>query len=119
MAQFGLRKYQRLERLVPVRYYGDGIVGEGIIQDLSLTGSYMTGNAWVSVGTTLALELFVPGNSEALLIDRVTVTWIKGSEFGVNFDVLQPKVAEQMTILIATLVKIQLSSYVADHIGST
>jgi hypothetical protein len=110
MAVFVMRKHQRLKRLVPVRYRGDGIVGEGIIQDLSLSGSYLTGNAPVSVGIALALELFVPGNSEPLLIDHVTVKWVKGSEFGVNFDMLQPKVVEQITTLISTLVKTRQNS---------
>ena len=67
---FVMRKNQRLKKLVPVRYLGDGIAGEGIINDLSLSGSYMTGNAPVSVGLALALQMFVPGNSEPLLIDR-------------------------------------------------
>jgi len=110
MAGFVMRKYQRLKRLMPVRYRGDGIVGEGIIQDLSLSGSYLTGNAPVSVGIALALELFVPGNSEPVLIDRGTVKWVKGSEFGVTFDTLQPKVVERITTLMATLVKTQYDS---------
>jgi len=59
MAGFGMRKHQRLKRLVPVRYLGDGMTGEGIIKDLSLSGSYMTGNAPVSVGMTLVLQMFV------------------------------------------------------------
>lgn len=110
MAEFVLRKHQRLKRLVPVRYRGDGIVGEGIIQDLSLSGSYLTGNAPVSVGIALALELLVPGNSEPLLIDRVTVKWVKGSEFGVNFDTLPLTVTERITTLISTLLKTQQDS---------
>ena len=110
MAEFVMRKHQRLKRLVPVRYRGDGIVGEGIIQDLSLSGSYLTGNAPVSVGIALALELLVPGNSEPLLIDRVTVKWVKGSEFGIDFDTPQPKVAERITQVISTLVKTQHGS---------
>ena len=107
MAGFVLRKHQRLKRLVPVRYSGDGIVGEGIIQDLSLSGSYLTGNVPVSVGIALALELFVPANSEPLLIDRGTVKWVKGSEFGVNFDTLPLTVTERITTLISTLLKTQ------------
>ena len=110
MAEFVMRKHQRLKRLVPVRYRGDGIVGEGIIQDLSLSGSYLTGNAPVSVGIALALELLVPGHSESLLIDRVTVKWVKGSEFGVNFDTLELKVVERITTLISTPVKTQHDS---------
>jgi hypothetical protein len=53
MAGFAMRKNQRLKKLVPVRYLGDGIAGEGIIEDLSLSGSYITGkhrslSAWRS-----------------------------------------------------------------------
>jgi PilZ domain len=107
MAGFVMRKDQRLKRLVPVRYLRDGIAGEGIIKDLSLSGSYMTGNAPVSVGMALALQMFVPGDPEPLLIDRAIVKWVTGSEFGVDFDMLQPTVAERITTVISTLVKTQ------------
>ena len=107
MAGFVMRKDQRLKKLVPVRYLGDGMAGEGIIKDLSLSGSYMTGNAPVSVGMTLALQIFVPGDPEPLLIDRAIVKWVKGSEFGVDFDRPQPKGAERITKIISTLVKSQ------------
>jgi hypothetical protein len=59
MAWFFRRKQQRLTRLVSVQYRGDGMTGEGIIKDLSLSGSYMTGNAPVSVGMALALQMFL------------------------------------------------------------
>ena len=107
MAGFVMRKDQRLKKLVPVRYLGNGMAGEGIIKDLSLSGSYMTGNAPVSVGMTLALQIFVPGDPEPLLIDRAIVKWVKGSEFGVDFDTPQPTVAERITQIISTLVKTQ------------
>ena len=105
MAGFVMRKNHRLKKLVPVRYLRDGIAGEGIIKDLSLSGSYITGNAPVSVGMALGLQIFVPGDPVPLLIDRVTVKWVKGSEFGVDFDTPLPKVAERITKVISTLVK--------------
>jgi hypothetical protein len=107
MAGFAIRKHQRLKRLVPVRYRRDGIVGEVITKDLSLSGSYMTGNAPVSVGMALALHMFVPGDPEPLLIDRAIVKWVKGCEFGVDFATSQPKMAERITTVISTLVKTQ------------
>jgi hypothetical protein len=110
MAGFVMRKHQRLKRLVPVRYLGDGIAGEGIIKDLSLSGSHMTGNVPVSVGTVLALQMFMPGDPEPLLIDRAIVKWVKRSEFGVDFDTPLPKVAERITTVISTLVKTQHGS---------
>ena len=110
MAGFAMRKNQRLKKLVPVRYLGDGTAGEGIIKDLSLSGSYITGNVPVSIGMELALQIFVPGDPLPLLIDRATVKWIKGSEFGVDFDTPQPSVAERITQVISTLVKTQHGS---------
>ncbi|MEO6110768.1 MAG: hypothetical protein ABIQ24_02915 [Nitrospiraceae bacterium] len=117
MAGFAIRKHQRLKKLVPVRYLGDGIAGEGIINDLSLSRSYMTGNrnmtgnAPVSVGLALALEIFVPGDPAPSLIDRATVKWVTGSEFGVDFDTPQPTVAERITTIISTLVRTQHGSF--------
>jgi hypothetical protein len=110
MAWFFRRKHQRLTRLVSVRYLRDGVAGEGIIDDLSLSGSYMTGNTPVSVGMALALQMFVPGDPEPLLIDRAIVKWVKRSEFGVDFDLPQPAVAERITQVISTLVKTQHGS---------
>jgi len=110
MAGFVVRKGQRTKTFTTVRYRGDEIAGEGIIQDLSLSGSYITGNVPVSVGMALALQIFVPGDPELLLIDRATVKWVKRSKFGVNFDTPQPKVAERITQVISTLVKTQHGS---------
>jgi len=110
MAGFVLRKGQRLKTFAPVRYRGEGIAGEGIIQDLSLSGSYITGNVPVSVGMVLALQIFVPGDPELLLIDRATVKRVKRSKFGVDFDTLPPKVAKRITQVVSTLVKTQHGS---------
>ncbi len=110
MAGFVIRKGQRLKTFAPVCYRGDGIAGEGIINDLSLSGSYITGNTPVSVGMALALQIFVPGDPELLLIDHATVTWVKKSKFGVDFVNPQPKVAKRITQVISTLVKTQHGS---------
>ena len=87
---------------MPVRYLWDKIAGEGIITDLSLRGSYIAENASVAVGMALALQIFVPGDSEPLWIDRAIVTWVKGSEFGTDFDTPQPNVAERLTKIVST-----------------
>ena len=89
---------------MPVRYLWNKIAGEGIIKHLSLSGSYITGNRPVSVGTALALEIFVPWDPEPLWIDRAIVKWVKGSEFGMDFDTLLPNVAERLTKIISMMV---------------
>jgi hypothetical protein len=110
MAGFVMRKAQRLKTFATLRYFGDGVAGEGIIKDLSLNGSYITGNRPVSIGMVLALHIVVPGEAELLLIDRATVKWVKRAQFGVDFDTHEPKVAERITKLISTLVKTQHGS---------
>jgi hypothetical protein len=110
MAGFVVRKAQRLKTFATMRYFGDGVAGEGIIKDLSLNGSYIKGNRPVSIGMVLALHIFVPGEAELLLIDRATVKWVKRAEFGVDFDTHELKVAERITKLISTLVKTQHGS---------
>lgn len=105
MSGFGLRTHQRLKELIPVWYLKDGLVGEGLIKDLSLSGGYIAGNALVSfIGERLSLRLFVPGEPEPLTIDRATVKWIEGSNFGVDFGTLNPELAERMTAVISRLV---------------
>lgn len=105
MVRFVLRKDYRFKKLVPVRYQGDGIAGEGIIEDLSLSGSYINGSAPVSVGMALALKIFVPGDSDPLLIEATTVKWVKGRYFGVEFDTPQSKKAERIETAVSALVK--------------
>jgi PilZ domain len=110
MAGFFVRKNQRIKRLVPVRYLGNGIIGEGIIKDFSLNGSYITGNVSVSIGAVLTLQIFIPGDPEPLLIDRATVKWVKGSDFGVDFDTSQSEITDRIAKIIATLVNTQHGS---------
>lgn len=110
MAGFAVRKNQRFKELVPVLYRGKGVAGEGMVKDLSLSGWQITGNEPVSVGMLLVLRVFLPGESEPLKIDRATVQWVKGLEFGVEFETPQPNVANRITKVISTLVKKQHGS---------
>jgi hypothetical protein len=54
---------------------------------------------------SLALQIFVPGDSEPLRIDHAVVQWVKGSKFGVDFGTPKPIVVERITTVISTLVK--------------
>jgi hypothetical protein len=58
----------------------------------------------------VALQIFVPGDPEPLLIDRATVKWVKDSDFGVDFDTSQSEVTERIAKIISTLVNAQHGS---------
>jgi hypothetical protein len=105
MAGFVMRKNQRFPASVPVIYRGMDVAGEGTVMDLSLSGWQIRGNEPVSVGMALVLRVFLPGEAEPLRIERATVQWVKGSEFGVDIGTPPPKVAERITQLISALVK--------------
>ena len=57
MARFVLRDGQQLKTFAPAQYRGVGIVGEEIIKDLSLGGSYITGNVPLDSTTPSILKL--------------------------------------------------------------
>ena len=110
MAGFTMRKNKRFKKLAPVRYVSDGVTGEGVLEDLSLTGSYITGKAPVSLGMVLELQILLPEDPDPLRIERAIVKWVAGPEFGVEFDTPQPKEAERIRIAISELVKTEHSS---------
>jgi hypothetical protein len=107
MAGFVIRKAQRLKTFTTVRYRGEKIAGEGIIKDLSVSGTNITGNKPVSVGMVLALKIFVPGEPELLSIEHATVKWAKRNTFGVDFDNPRPEVAERISQIVSILFKTQ------------
>ncbi|MEO6543334.1 MAG: PilZ domain-containing protein [Nitrospiraceae bacterium] len=111
MAGFVMRKDHRFKKLIPIRYIGDdGIAREGMIEDLSLSGSYIAGYTPVSIGVALALHILVPGDQAPLLIARAIVKWVKGSEFGVDFGTPPPKTASQIAAIISRLVETECCS---------
>ena len=81
-----VRKHTRFRRLIPVRYINDGHTGAGIMTDLSINGTRITGETVVAVGMMLALQMFIPGDMKPAWIEQVKVLWVKGFEFGVTFE---------------------------------
>ena len=105
MGRFVMRKNQRFREAIPIQYRRNGIVGEGMVKDLSLTGWQISGDVPVSVGMRLTLRVSLPGEREPLRIDHVTVQWVKGLEFGVELGSLSREVHTQIERVIAALVE--------------
>src|SRR5947208_270670 len=98
-----LRKHTRFKRLIPVRYLKDGHTGSGIMTDLSMNGTKITGDISVAVGMVLTLQMFVPGTLESSWIEHVTVQWVNGAQFGVAFEMIDSEEGER--IALARMVK--------------
>ena len=105
MGRFVMRKNQRFRASVPVLYQGKEVAGEGMVKDFSLSGWQIRGNEPVSVGMPLVLRVFLPGEPEPLRIDQAIVQWVKGLEFGVEFDTPLRKVLDRIEQIIAGFVQ--------------
>jgi hypothetical protein len=102
-----MRKNQRFHEALPVQYFGKGIIGQGLVKDLSMTGGQIVGDIQVSPGIVLSLRVSVPGEKEPFLIDPTFVQWTKGREFGVEFDTLPEKFVKRIRRTIASFVQKQ------------
>jgi PilZ domain-containing protein len=107
MAGFHLRKNQRFNEVMPVRYRREGTVCEGLLNELALSGCSITGTVPVSVGMVLRVQLRVPGDPEPFLIERAMVKWVKRLEFGVEFEQLPAMAHARLQHLIFTLARDQ------------
>jgi len=67
------------------------IVGEGTAIDISQEGLGIEGNQPVEDGMRLTLCLALPDDEGPLLIDEVRVVWVKGSRFGVESILIDPR----------------------------
>lgn len=67
------------------------LVGEGTAVDISQEGLGIEGNQPVEDGMRLTLCLALPDDEGPILIDEVRVVWVKGSRFGVESILIDPR----------------------------
>jgi hypothetical protein len=84
-------------------YRGQNSAGQGIVQELSLVGCRILGNDPVVAGETLNVQLSFPTSMKPLVMERTTVKWVKGLEFGLAFKRLQPREADRLQHLLEAL----------------
>ena|SRR4249920_1089894 len=80
------RKAPREPVRCPVRYFGDGFLGEGTVWDLSSAGWRVSGNHPAEVGSHLCLYICLPDKASEtwLCVDKAVVRWASGPHFGVE-----------------------------------
>jgi hypothetical protein len=85
---FQHRTYARYLVQFPMMYLGQTVSGQGVVRELSGVGCQVLSTTPMSEGTTLSVRLALPNDQEPLVIERATVKWVKGLEFGLTFDPL-------------------------------
>ena len=89
-SRFVLRPYRRVP-IHRVLYYLSGeCVGKGIVTNLSQSGMRIQGEHEVKPGLNLALRLTLSDDGPTIDIDRATVRWVDGNDFGLDFVRVSP-----------------------------
>ena len=88
--RFVLRPYRRIPTWRAVYYLSGECVGKGVVTNLSQSGMRVRGEHEVEPGLDLALRLTLSDDGPTIDIDRATVRWVDGNDFGLDFVRLSP-----------------------------
>lgn len=88
---------------LPVEYGALSLSGKGTLLNLSEEGLMIRGTHPVHTGLKLMIKISPKDDTAPLQIPRAHVRWVKGQEFGVRFDPLDPAVRAQLVALITSL----------------
>ena len=65
-------------------HFGEIIMGDGMVTDLSPMGLGIRGNASVTPGIELTIFLYLPDGKDPLFVMEARVAWTSGRRFGVE-----------------------------------
>ncbi len=83
VTRFHVRSFRRFPVQCSVCYSNDEFQGTGIAWNLSLNGWRVDGTHPVEPGMVVTLCVFLPGQHPTVFVDRATVRWSRGQEFGI------------------------------------
>lgn len=96
------RKHAR----VPVEYVisvlGGGNRGQGVVEDLSLSGCRARSHFGLNAGDSVGLLIDIPRYETPLHVDVAVVRWTKEQEFGMEFTSMAPDYQQRLQDVIRT-----------------
>jgi hypothetical protein len=102
--RFSIRSFRRFPVQCRAYYSYENVQGSGTIWNLSLTGWRVDGTLAVTPGTVLSLWIVPPDNAPTLFVDRATVRWSRGREFGLETTTIRDQEAARLKRLVASFV---------------
>jgi hypothetical protein len=105
-ARFVFRPYRRIPTWRVVYYLSGEFVGKGLVTNLSQSGMRVQGEHAVEPGLKLALRLTLADNGPTVEIERATVRWVNGYDFGVDFVRISPVSAKHIAHLLDQQVRV-------------
>lgn len=95
--RFVLRPYRRIPTWLALYYLSGECVGKGVVTNLSQSGMRIQGDHAVEPGIDLALRVTFADDDPPIEVERATVRWVDGYDFGLNFVQLSPLAAKHIT----------------------
>lgn len=102
VTQFILRPFRRIPTWCVVHYLGGEFIGKGIMTNLSQSGMRVQGDHTVTPGMQIAIRLIFAENGSSLQIERATVRWVNGYDFGLEFERIAPMASKHIAHVIST-----------------
>ena len=102
---FVLRPYRRIPTWLVLYYLSGESVGKGIVTNLSRSGMRVQGDHAVEPGLNLGLRLTLEDNDTAIEIERATVRWVDGYDFGLDLVRCSPDVAMHIARLVSQQIR--------------
>lgn len=94
--RFVLRPYRRMPTQHVLYYLSGKCVGKGIVTNLSQSGMRIQGEHALEPGLDLALRLTLSIDGPTIEVERATVRWVDGYDFGLDFVHLGPVAAKHI-----------------------
>jgi hypothetical protein len=88
--RFVLRPYRRIPTWIALYYLSGECVGKGVVTNLSQLGMRVQGDHAVEPGLDLALRFTLADSDSTIEIERATVRWVNGYDFGLDLVSLSP-----------------------------
>ena len=102
---FVLRPYRRIPTWLVLYYLSGESVGKGIVTNLSRSGMRVQGDHAVEPGLDLGLRLTLEDNDTTIEIERATVRWVDGYDFGLDLVRISPDVTMHIARLVSQRIR--------------
>lgn len=99
--RFVLRPYRRIPTWLVLYYLSGKCVGKGVVTNLSQLGMRVQGDHAVEPGLDLALRIKFAEDGPPVEIERATVRWVDGYDFGLDLVLVSPLAANYIARLLS------------------
>ena len=104
-ARFVFRPYRRIPTWRVLYYLSGEYIGKGVVTNLSQSGVRIQGEHAVEPGLNLALRLTLSDDGPTIEVERATVRWVNGYDFGLDFASLSPLAAKHISDTVSQQIR--------------